>query len=112
MSEVTNKLINDFSKLPLEKQKEKILEMLSLLQESDKLFKDLLKIVHEKKDIASQDIVDIYANILELGDAIKEANNEKGNDILQKIQKTIQKIHEAEEKESKNEHVEDILKTI
>jgi hypothetical protein len=112
MTEVTKKLIDDFSKLSLDQQKQKIIEMLSLLQESDKLFKDLLMIVQEKKDITSQDITDIYADILELGDAIKEANTEKGNDILQKIQKTIQKIHEAEEKENNNEHVEDILKII
>jgi hypothetical protein len=32
MTEITNKLIKDFTDLPLEKQKQKVIDMLTLLQ--------------------------------------------------------------------------------
>ena len=112
MSGTTIKLIEDFSKIGLEKQKNKVIEMLKLLQESDQLFKDLLVIVENKKDIVSQDVIDVYADILALADAIKESDTEKGNEILQKIKVTIQKIHDAEEAERKGQNPDDLLKNL
>jgi hypothetical protein len=71
-----------------------------------------LDIVQKKTNIVSKDLVDIYTDVLALADAIKDANSQKGDRILQKMHQTVQHIHELEEEERKNNSPEDILKNI
>jgi DNA-binding ferritin-like protein len=101
--------ILEFSKIPLEEKKTKLIAMTQELKDLDPVFSDIYINLQNNTNLADNLLNEIYQDILELAEAIK--NNDKARVMtkIQSMQATIQKIHDMEAVDRTKEHPEDLL---
>ncbi len=111
MIDIESKL-NEFCILPVLDQKDKLIKILSQIQDSAPKFKEVLKFIEETDFPRSEYLIEVYKNIVDIANEMSQQETKQNivteNNIQNKIQ--IIKSKEKEEKESIN--LDNILNTI
>ena len=106
------KRVENFSKLTFEKQKEKIIAMLSELRDDEWFFQEVLRIVQENDKITSEILVWIYQDILQFAEDIKKINREWQLATIERLKIKIDRLKEQERIEREQENPDALLEDI
>lgn len=104
--------VQEFSQLSFEKQKEKMIAMLSELRDDEWFFQKVLKVLKENDKITSKILVWIYQDIIEFWEELQNITKEEKKDLMSKLHQKILDMHEQEGKERAQENPDDLLNNI
>ncbi len=104
--------VQEFAELAFEKQKEKMIAMLSELKDDEWFFQKVLKVVQGNDKITSEILVGIYQDILEFAEEIKKIDKEWQLAVIQNIKNKMDRMRAQEEIEREEESPDNLLENI
>ncbi len=104
--------IKKFSELSFEKQKSKLIDIISKLEDSEWFFQKILKIIKTSNQLKSENLISIYQNIIEFWEKIKNINKKEKEKLMKNLHQKIINIQEKEKNERKNENPDDLLNNL
>ena len=107
-----NSRVEEFAKLDFEKQKEKMIAMLSELKDGEWFFQKVLKVVKENDKITSEILVWIYGDILQFAEDLKNIDREWQLAAIQNIKNKMDRMKAQEEMERAEENPDELLENI
>ncbi len=104
--------VQEFSSLIFEKQKEKLMAMLGQIEDPEWFFQKVLKTIEASDKITSEQLTEVYRDIIEFWEELQNITKEEKKDLMSKLHQKILDIHEQEEKERAEENPDDLLNSI
>ena len=104
--------IQEFSELPFEKQKAKLIAMLGQLEDPEWFFQKVLKTIETSDQITSEQLIDVYKDIIEFGEELQNITKQEAQDLMNKLHQKILDLHKQEELERAEENPDDLLNNI
>ncbi len=96
--------IQEFEKMDVVQQKEKLLYMLEQIKNSDQVFLDIFTLLSkDQTNIDQKFLIGIYGDILVFAEAIATYNSSNKEKSLMALQKKLQAMHEEEMKDRDQE---------
>lgn len=104
--------VKEFVELSFEKQKEKMIAILSELKDDEWFFQKVLKVVQENKNITSKILVWIYKDLLEFAEELKNIDKEWQIAVIEKLKNKMDDLKEQERIEREQENPDELLTLI
>lgn len=105
-----DKLVADFSKLPYEDQRKKIIFMLEWLKDAGERFRELLDLIQTTTQVDTSILIDIYAAVITFGAEMQEHEASQARDKFAQAQARLTALQQ-QEASAKND-ADDILSQI
>jgi len=104
--------VQEFAELTFEKQKEKMIVMLSNLKDDEWFFQKVLKVVQENNKMTSEILVWIYEDILKFAEDLKNIDKQWQLESIQRIKNKMDRMRAQEKMERDEENPDDLLENI
>ena len=104
--------VKEFSELGFEKQKAKLIAMLGQIEDPEWFFPKVLKTIETSDLITSEQLTEVYKDIIEFWEELQNISKEDKQDLMSKLHQKILDIHAQEEIEMAQENPDDLLNDI
>lgn len=104
--------VQEFSELTFEKQKTKLIAILSQLEDPEWFFEKVLKTVETSDTLTSENLTEVYKDIIEFWEELEALTKEEEQDLMSKLHQKILDLHKQEEIEMAEENPDDLLENI
>lgn len=104
--------VKEFSELSTENQKQKLIAMLSQIQDPEWFFDKVLETIKTNQQLTSENYIWVYQDIIKFWEEIENISKEEKQDLMSKLHQKILDIHAEEEREMAEENPDDILNNI
>lgn len=104
--------VKEFSELSFEKQKSKLIAMLGQIEDPEWFFQKVLKTIETSDQITSEQLTEVYKDIIEFGEELQNLTKQEEQDLMSKLHQKILDLHKQEDIEMAEESPDDLLNNI